>query len=653
MDVTFKRSGTNTRLTAFVGRSFSDADKMVWHDLRDILDALKPLGFEYEDAKEAQPRPISEKIREFINSNDIYIGLLTRRFPLCEFPTSFLARIRHVLSASAPLQWSTSEWVVEEIGYAIGKDRPVVLLVEEGVVFPTADLDADTEWVSFNRDNLAASQTRLTQMISNLIATRVPPVEAIPAAAVEPIKLESESKPPEPTFSDQLRQLKEQVLAGSIDEADAVHERILAADELKPEDKTFFDAFLLRHRAIYGDVHALSRLKKRCADHPDDSVAVRELAGVFSSFKQYRDAAALLLSQLERLDDAERPAFVISAAEALRKDGRAKEALDLVVEHIRSERDEQRKIVLYREIANAAQALKENDIEAAHLEKMLQLNPSDNDARFRLAYIYSESERYELAAHHYSVLTSRVDWPVAINNLGVTYGDLDLKATEISEYVVVQDKHALSKANLANLYAKAGFLDQGEKAARDALDVANDEQAHNRARYALETIAETRRKESEIIQRITANTEVERSFMVEYADGYHAIAPSDLQATYNTPHGDLKIILRENKLHGEGKFTKTYSGGLLALAAGLGGNFGAKPSVRTFSLLLEGALHGLTAKFELKIIAPGEPTTLLGETTRTITGLLVIEKDAQRIRFLEREDKKRKLYTATRVLPDQ
>jgi hypothetical protein len=66
------------RLSAFVGRSFLDDDKKVWHDLRDILDSLKSMGFEYEDGKEGQIRPISEKVQEIILRHEIYIGVLTK-----------------------------------------------------------------------------------------------------------------------------------------------------------------------------------------------------------------------------------------------------------------------------------------------------------------------------------------------------------------------------------------------------------------------------------------------------------------------------------------------------------------------------------------------------------------------------------------------
>src|SRR5947208_17009320 len=108
------------RLRAFVGRSFLEGDKQIWYDLRDLLDTLRPIGFVYEDAKEAQVRPVSEKVRELVQRNEIYIGVLTRRYPIAD-ETTFLQRCETLITPAAPKRWSTSEWVIEEVGYALGK----------------------------------------------------------------------------------------------------------------------------------------------------------------------------------------------------------------------------------------------------------------------------------------------------------------------------------------------------------------------------------------------------------------------------------------------------------------------------------------------------------------------------------------------------
>src|SRR5215471_20864212 len=67
------------RLRAFVGRSFLPADEALWVEVRALLESLKPLGFLFEDAQEAQPRAVSEKVRAGIDRNDVYLGILSQR----------------------------------------------------------------------------------------------------------------------------------------------------------------------------------------------------------------------------------------------------------------------------------------------------------------------------------------------------------------------------------------------------------------------------------------------------------------------------------------------------------------------------------------------------------------------------------------------
>ncbi len=169
------------RLKAFVGRSFLDQDDSVWREIRDILESLRPIGFQFEDAKESQPRAISAKVREAIDRNDMYIGILTRRAPIqSETPVSPIYRrlLAAISARSIVAQWSPPSWVVQESGYALGKGKQVLLLIEDGVDFPSSNLDADREWISFKREAIPECAPRLVAIISNLIGAALPPVPA-------------------------------------------------------------------------------------------------------------------------------------------------------------------------------------------------------------------------------------------------------------------------------------------------------------------------------------------------------------------------------------------------------------------------------------------------------------------------------------------
>src|SRR5258706_10859869 len=93
------------RLKAFVGRSFADEDKSLWHQLRDLLDSYKRIGFVYEDAREFKVRPVSSKVRELIRDNEIYIGMLTRRELISSAPCTFTNCFKNLLQPSIPQRW--------------------------------------------------------------------------------------------------------------------------------------------------------------------------------------------------------------------------------------------------------------------------------------------------------------------------------------------------------------------------------------------------------------------------------------------------------------------------------------------------------------------------------------------------------------------
>lgn len=220
------------RLTAFVGRSVLSIDELVWPDIRAILESFRPLGFDFEDAREAQLRPISEKVRELIERNHIYIGILTRRSPLgpLQIPTSLLRRLwTQMRSPTRAGLWSTSPWAVQVSGFAIGRGKKVLLMIEESVDFPVADLDADTEWIPFHRDSIPNCAPRLVQMITNLLAGTLPAPPALPQT-VAPTQMAPAEGPSVPTeagddYSTIMRFLDE----GQIERVDELFAKYLSA----------------------------------------------------------------------------------------------------------------------------------------------------------------------------------------------------------------------------------------------------------------------------------------------------------------------------------------------------------------------------------------------------------------------------------------
>lgn len=633
------------------GVAFLEEDKKVWHDLRDILDSLKTMGFEYEDGKEGQIRPISEKVRELILRHEIYIGVLTKRYPIWELPSSWHGRWMYPLGSYTPKKWTTSEWVIEEVGFAIGKDRKILLLIEKDVNFPTTDLDGDTQWVLFNRENLSASQTEISQMILHLISQRVTSIsESASVATSAPSDQERIVSLQEPTFTDQMKSIKEFVLNGNFTEADRIQDAIIKT-ETDTVLHSFLDAFLLRVRACNNDTGALTRLIQKCTIDPSDFNAVVQLASVYSSFKQPNQASQLLISHLDNVPSKRRSDLAISAATALCDDSKTTEAISLLLEQLQKEQDESVQVALYRAVARAAEKANNLDLEISFLEKVVKLVPTDNDARFRLAYVYSNNLDKQ-AAYHYKLVVDHSDWAGASNNLGVVYEALGYKANQYKSYKRVAERYPLAKANLALIYANAGIHAEAANLANAVLPILDDNNdakiAIDRARLSLDEIAKTERTEKEAIDQIADDTKADREFMCAYAEAYCLPPLMDDVGMYSTAHGEIEIIREPGNLKGNGVLTKSTPRGLLQMGM-VSGNT-QEPEVTTYVLSLTAQLQGQAGTFELEISSSEKPRTLLGDSSRTIKGLMYFLDNGNVIQFLECDEKKRAVVPAQRKL---
>ncbi len=293
-------------------------------------------------------------------------------------------------------------------------------------------------------------------------------------------------------------------------------------------------------------------------------------------------------------------------------------------------------------------------MEAAFLERKLKLDPTDNHARFRLARVYDEAGRDSLAAHHYFIVAGHTDWASAHNNLAVCYAKLGFKAKQIEELQSVEDRMKLAKANVASLYASAGFLKSAREMATSVISTSSgrsddEELAVARARGALDEGAETEAKERGSIAKIPDETKAERDFLAAFADAYCTDAPSPFHALYNTPHGDLTLDCDGKQIIGHGSFLKTMPAGGLGLIGSVFAGNTATPKVAKITLDFNARLTGLAGTFNLAIVSetspPSTPTVLGDPSKRAIRGILRLASGTTRIDVIEEEDPRRELKT--------
>ena len=89
---------------------------------------------------------ISEKVKRFIEEQSIFVGIFTRRDKIARKP-----------------EWTTSAWVLDEKAYAVGLQKRLILLKEQGVG-SIGGIQGDYEYIEFTRDALENLSVRLIQL---------------------------------------------------------------------------------------------------------------------------------------------------------------------------------------------------------------------------------------------------------------------------------------------------------------------------------------------------------------------------------------------------------------------------------------------------------------------------------------------------------
>jgi tetratricopeptide (TPR) repeat protein len=618
-------------LSAFVGRSFADEDKRLWQDFREILEGFKPLGFDFEDASATEPRSVSEKVRVRIDRNPVYIGILSRRRPVVPDPTRQTGwqRAEAAFKPQAPSQWTSSEWIVEEVGFAMGRDKVVLLLIEDGVVFPKSDLGADTEYISFARDNLQSAQRKLTQFFSSFIGERLPkPVSGpVVPAPTDPPPSEPEKTSKEQTSFWAVVELAED---GKIEEADKLEDEYVAEVEIPGHDKDNYRAFIRYFRAKAGDASSLAWLKKHSSGDAPNAEACDWLAALYQNLGQIEDAIRVLLDGLKKVAPEHRSLLLLNLARQYRLAKEFTKCLAVLRKRLALDKEAEEKVESFLEVADYAKATSQDDLQISALEAAVQLTPLDTSRRFKLAYLYAEKKRPRLAIFHYRVNRSQnKDDVTSINNLAVAYGEIGLPDAEVRNYQSILDKHDLAKANLANIYVRAGFLDAGRKLARETVG-SESSVAVDRANAAISEASEMEDKSTKEVEGLEEKTQTERRFRAQYADAFSREiiqAASEIECVF--PWGRMNVTRTGNRIVGQAtEQVKEHLGLLRNAMAGLG----ESPRLVNRTNKFEAVLDGCSGTFSFEI---GGQTLI---SSKVHKGLIIVEPDLSKLSLLEMLD---------------
>jgi hypothetical protein len=173
-----------TNLSAFVGHSFTKDDAPVVAEFLKFFDRLTKLvpGFSWEHAEEAEAKALTEKVLELIEGKNLFIGICTKKELVIRPASVQKVPLRKDLRFAKldKFEWKTSDWVIQEIGMAIGRGLNLILLIENDLRKP-GGLQGDIEYIPFLRDAPQESFNKILEMIAALspkLAGTTSPIES-------------------------------------------------------------------------------------------------------------------------------------------------------------------------------------------------------------------------------------------------------------------------------------------------------------------------------------------------------------------------------------------------------------------------------------------------------------------------------------------
>jgi tetratricopeptide (TPR) repeat protein len=505
-----------SELKAFVGHSFSEHDKILVGIFCEHFDNLAKahLNFTWDHAVEAEPSPLSQKVLAKIEGKNVFIGICTRH-ELAVRDASLRPGIfrKSVLSGDADkFKWKASDWIIQEIGLAVGRNMSIVIFLEDGVREP-GGLYGNIEYIPFSRANPQASFDKLLQMLLSL-SPKEPTGSTADSETAAPEKnrrlAEAESPDLEPK-ADWTEDRYQSAMVTVVLRDDAIAlERITDAFLASKHSTGFgaaeWDARIEWLRILFSKQGSFEKLKRLAEENPLSARLQMFLARAYDELGEHEKAAEIFQkASCAAEDQARRATYESDAAIQYARAGELSRAHS-IFEGAKQLAKDQPSIqgAITDDLRTLAQIEKDDALELTALEHGVELNPTDWNLRFQLAYKHSQHDNGDMALFHYSKIPAPLRDSITWNNLGVSFADLSMHAKSVRAFRRAENLNdTLAMSNLGFRLARAGFVDEAGALAKKALGL---ESYHSNITDLLKRLKEIpeeeAKKETEALEKV-------------------------------------------------------------------------------------------------------------------------------------------------------
>ncbi|TAN43335.1 MAG: hypothetical protein EPN25_00730 [Nitrospirae bacterium] len=655
-----------SQLKAFIGHSFTDDDDDVVRAFLKFFGQVNKMniGFSWEHAETAEPKELAEKVMRLIEDKNLFIGICTGKEAAVNQAKLRPGRFKKsVLRAEqSEFSFKTSDWIIQEIGLAKGRNMELILLVEEGVRQP-GGLQGNLEYISFERLSPEKSFGKVLEMIQSLLprAKAMIAEEGVTSSAPE-----EQSEPEKQGTEDwlqpkadwnrkryELALIRTIVLDNEEGENNIKAAYLASGEGLIKKNRESWEAFHEYGRMLYGKGGKLSKLEEIAQLCTENSEVLRLLARGYQHYEDYEKAAKYFELAAEKAESAsDNLSRHADAVLTLIKAGKKNDA-DAISENMKKlagiEEGEEHIISLFRKIAET-----EDDIDLSFglTERLLQLRPDETDARFKLAYSYSQANQNAAALFHYLKIPYHERNAMTWNNLGAGFDHFDLVRKSVEAYKKAEDLgETLAMSNLASKLIKAGFLHEAEELCNKAIKI---EDYHKNVSYAVSRIKDIPEeedvKEKETLDKVLPLSE----FYRDYGHALVQVNHSDHEGRWQGPDCVLNVSIVKKRFIAEGHYEQRSALGLSFYDNYLRRGMPDKTQkTKKFKINYEGIVSGRSVKCICTQRAVEEVSAvpaLLGDVNKSVEVLLIISHDLKEIRACEKGDSlQHKYYSLRRI----
>jgi tetratricopeptide (TPR) repeat protein len=561
-----------TELRAFVGHSFLKADENVVRAFLDHFRTLEKAGidFSWDHAEEAEALPLSNKVLAKVEGKNVFIGICTRKEYAID-DSKLTPIFSKVFGTRSDLRWKASDWIIQEIGLAVGRKMSIVLFLEEGVREP-GGLYGDTEYIRFNRERPKDCFDRFLQMLTALKpkAGGTTAVEAKPAEVKEsrlvPDVIDLEPKL-DWTADDYEMAAFRSIIHRENEALKKIDAAFKASDLAQGNARVIWEARIEHTRLIFNRDGDFEKIKRLAEENPKLALPVYFVGSAYEEFQDFSKAAEKMEEAVRLAEDENaKIRYLGAAALQFERIDQHKRAVELIDEARRCAHNRPKLMpLLVSALRQIAELKKDGAYQLALLEHEIESAPSDISTRFSLAYLHSENENADMALFHYRKIPTSQRNAVTWNNLGVSYGQIGMPVRAVRAFrKSVEGGETLAMSNLGNKLLSGGFFEEADELCKKALALP---EYHKNVPVLLSRLSSVDDDETKKLKDELDKVKAKAAFFSDLGKSAVAETPVIIAPTWIAPACELKGVLRNDELMLAGNY-ETLAGGLLGILAG-------------------------------------------------------------------------------------